>query len=65
MGRIDGSRELPPFQGEVPELGDEPDFNPEDTIDRLGDLARRLHLKLLVTAGAAGLALGVFLQTYQ
>jgi hypothetical protein len=50
---------------EIPDLGDDLEFDAEGPFDRLVDLADKLHLKFLLTAGAAGMALGVFLTNYQ
>jgi hypothetical protein len=63
-GRLDGDTSAQ-FRDGIPDLGDDLELYPESAIDRLTDLAEKLHLKFLVTAGAAGTALGVFLINYQ
>jgi len=63
-GRFDGDSAVP-FPNEGPDLGDDLELYPEGPFDRLVELVERLHLKFLVTAGAAGMALGMFLTNYQ
>lgn len=63
-GRFDGDSVVS-FRDEIPDLGDDLELYPEGPFDRLVELVERLHLKFLVTAGAAGTALGMFLSNYQ